>query len=399
MRRRGVRVAAGTAVQVAGDRAMVGSQRQQQPHGEDETEEQREETLGLLQAEDSDTAGSIYQDEPAPSAHVLERHAGQGRRAFLVLLPTIFLPCFLFTLATAITDPVLPLVATQLGGSAFVAGLSVSVDRVMTVTFSLPASSAIQRLGAPATMALGAAIGGVAALAAAFAGSVFTLILALFVVGAGNAMWKVTRTSLIGVLCPPELRGRAIAFNTGVSRLAQIIGPAAGGFIEAAWPMERSGISFPLMLRGVCNLMAALLVVLAATACPSSSNGVRSPSNRGKQKSRSASSSGLRTFALVRKHRTEFLGAGVAATLVLGCNMCRRALVPMVGARLGLPVELIGVAMTAMGALLSDLLSCCVSNFPEAVLKIGWCSYERGVRTWDATPRWLVSTTTLSRDL
>jgi len=122
-------------------------------------------------------AGSIYQQpEPAPPT--------SGRAVFLVLLPTIFLPCFLFTLATAITDPVLPLVATHLGGSAFVAGLSVSVDRIMTVAFSLPASTAINRLGAPATMALGAAVGGVAALAAAFAGSGGALVAALFVIGA-----------------------------------------------------------------------------------------------------------------------------------------------------------------------------------------------------------------------
>ena len=191
------------------------------------------------------SGSSIYQ-QPVVAEH------GQGLRVFLVLLPTIFLPCFLFNLATAITDPVLPLVATQLGGSAFVAGLSVSVDRVMTVAFSLPASTAIQRLGAPATMALGAAVGGLAALAAAFAGSVFALVGALFVIGAGNAMWKVTRTSLIGTLCPPEMRGRAVAFNTGVTRLAQIIGPAAGGFVEAAWPMVR--------LTSTCSLATHFLI-------------------------------------------------------------------------------------------------------------------------------------------
>ena len=137
-----------------------------------------DESAALLQADEAGGAGvsrgSIYQ--PAPPA--------SGRAVFLVLLPTIFLPCLLFTLATAITDPVLPLVATHLGGSAFVAGLSVSVDRIMTVAFSLPASTAIQRLGAPATMALGAAVGGVAALAAAFAGSVTALVAALFVIGA-----------------------------------------------------------------------------------------------------------------------------------------------------------------------------------------------------------------------
>ena len=138
-----------------------------------------DESAALLQADEAGGAGasgasSIYQPAPPTS----------GRAVFLVLLPTIFIPCFLFTLATAITDPVLPLVATHLGGSAFVAGLSVSVDRIMTVAFSLPASTAIQRLGAPATMALGAAVGGVAALAAAFAGSVAALVAALFVIGA-----------------------------------------------------------------------------------------------------------------------------------------------------------------------------------------------------------------------
>ena len=43
-------------------------------------------------------AGSIYQQpEPAPPT--------SGRAVFLVLLPTIFVPCFLFTLATAMKKP------------------------------------------------------------------------------------------------------------------------------------------------------------------------------------------------------------------------------------------------------------------------------------------------------
>ena len=370
---------------------------QKRSHGEDETEDGREEKLALLQTEEAGR-DSIYQDAP-----VAEHRHGQGKRVFLVLLPTIFLPCFLFTLATAITDPVLPLVASQLGGSAFVAGLSVSVDRVMTDTFSLPASTAIQRLGAPATMALGAAVGGIAALAAAFAGTISGLVVALFVIGAGNAMWKVTRTSLIGVLCPPELRGRAVAFNTGVTRLAQIIGPAAGGFVEAAWPMERSGISFPLILRGACNLLAAVFVVLAATACPTSSvgdsgggsgGGAGSWSTRSKAKPKHglASSNALGTLALLRNHRAEFLGAGTAATLVLGCNMCRRALVPMVGATLELPVEVIGVAMTAMGAHPSRRLSCgACTTLLCGVYSEKMLVYERSVRTWDAAGCWVVS--------
>lgn len=169
-------------------------------------------------------------------------------------------------------------------------------------------------------------------------------------------MWKVTRTSLIGVLCPPELRGRAVAFNTGVTRLAQIIGPAGGGFVEAAWPMGVHGVSFPLMLRGFCNLLAALFVLAAAATRSSSGSGPGSGSSSGgsgtakRRRASAPSPDALGTCGLLVKHRAELLGAGVAATLVLGCNMCRRALVPLVGAELGLPVEVIGVAMTAMGA-------------------------------------------------
>ena len=135
---------------------------------------------------------------------------------------------------------------------------------------------------------------------------------------------------------------------------------------------ERSGISVPLMLRGCCNLLAALFVVVAA-ATGSTSSGVgggkkSSTPSRASQREGSASPNALGTFALLRKHRAEFLGAGVAATLVLSCNMCRRALVPMVGAALGLPVEVIGVAMTAMGARRS-LLSLCPRVFLARFLR------------------------------
>ena len=102
-------------------------------------------------------------------------------------------------------------------------------------------------------------------------------------------MWKVTRTSLIGVLCPPELRGRAVAFNTGVTRLAQIIGPAGGGFVEAAWPMGVHGVSFPLMLRGACNLLAALFVLAAAATRSSGPGSGSSSGGSGTAKRRRAS--------------------------------------------------------------------------------------------------------------
>ena len=124
--------------------------------------------------------------------------------------------------------------------------------------------------------------------------------------------------------------------------------------MAAAWPVEEVGVSYPLLLRGWFNLVAALSVLLAAAAShrriAASSSASGSNGAASKKQKQQAAPDALGTIALLRKHRVEFMGAGVAATLLLGTNMCRRALVPLVGAELGLPVEIIGVAMTTMGA-------------------------------------------------
>eukprot|EP01043_Picozoa_sp_COSAG02_P079567 COSAG02_NODE_18478_length_936_cov_0.783751_1_plen_103_part_01 len=74
--------------------------------------------------------GSTKEDAPAQDS---------GLSIFLALLPMIYIPCFLFNLAGSITDPVIPLLATHLGGNVATAGMAVSIDRLATIAFAVPA--------------------------------------------------------------------------------------------------------------------------------------------------------------------------------------------------------------------------------------------------------------------
>jgi hypothetical protein len=142
-------------------------------------------------------------------ASIYDAHSGNvcspsGLRVFLTLLPNIYIPCFLFNLAGSVTDPVLPLFASHLGGSALVAGLVVSIDRLSSVVCSLPASLVFHRLGPSRTMALGALVGGAACAGAGASTSPVGLIGSLLVLGCGNALWKVSRATFIRMVTPPR---------------------------------------------------------------------------------------------------------------------------------------------------------------------------------------------------
>jgi MFS family permease len=299
---------------------------------------------------------SIYAAEPqsaSPTGGVLQ--------VFMSLLFTIYMPCFLFNLAGSITDPVLPLFATSLGGSVALAGAAVSVERLTSIFFSVPAGIVFRTLGAGGTMTVGAAIAGGAMILGSQASSVEHLLVALLLLGLGNALWKIARSTFIRMAVPEHLRGRAVSFNTAVSRASQVLGPSIGGFVATRW-----GLADAMLLRGCLAVLAAAFVLVVTCI---KSGGVVVPARRKKRRGH-----GLETptpiCSLVFEYRKAYLTAGVSTVFLMVVKLCRKALVPLVGASLGLRPAAIGADMSAMG--IADL---------TLVPLAGWAMDAKGRKT------------------
>ena len=91
------------------------------------------------------------------------------------------------------------------------------------------------------------------------ASSVALLLVGLLLLGLGNALWKIARSTFIRMAVPEHLRGRAVSFNTAVSRVSQVLGPSIGGFVAT-----RRGLAGAMLLRGCLALVAAAFVLSVA---------------------------------------------------------------------------------------------------------------------------------------
>jgi MFS family permease len=318
--------------------------------GDDAAESESDSLLGGERAPDSIYAGAA----PAPQA--------TGMQIFMSLLFTIYVPCFLFNLAGSITDPVLPLFATSLGGSVALAGAAVSVERLTSIIFSVPAGIAFRLLGPSGTMAAGAAIAGSAMILASQASSVGQLLAGLLLLGMGNALWKIARSTFIRMAVPEHLRGRAVSFNTAVSRASQVLGPTIGGFVATS-----RGLADAMLLRGCLALVAAVFVF--TVGCIKRGRAAAAVNTKTKRKG-----SGVDTprpiCSLICEYRRAYLTAGVSAFFLMIVKLCRKALVPLVGASVGLGPAAIGADMSAMGV--ADL---------ALVPLAGWAMDARGRKT------------------
>lgn len=325
---------------------------------EDEAEDESAALLGKpTAAEGSDESIYAAQQQPQPT----------GLQIFMSLLFTIYIPCFLFNLAGSITDPVLPLFATSLGGSVALAGAAVSVERLTSIIFSVPSGIAFRLLGPSGTMATGAAIAGGAMVLASQASSVEQLLAALLLLGLGNALWKIARSTFIRMVVPDHLRGRAVSFNTAVSRASQVLGPTIGGFVAT-----QRGLADAMLLRGCLALVASFFVV--GVGCIKRKQAAAAAGGKKKKKKKKKDSGAepppVPICRLVWDYRRAYMTAGVSAFFLMIVKLCRKALVPLVGASVGLGPAEIGADMSAMG--IADL---------ALVPLAGWAMDARGRKT------------------
>ncbi len=154
-------------------------------------------------------------------------------RNHTLLLP-IYLPAIFASLSLGITDPILPLLAQDLGANYTMIGIVVSGMTFGMLLTDLPGGIILSRLGERKTMMLGTLTASLAGFAMLWVDTVAEAILYRIILGIGFSIFALARHTYIAERVPVADRGRATAMFGGVARAARLTGPLIGGAVGAA---------------------------------------------------------------------------------------------------------------------------------------------------------------------
>ena len=252
------------------------------------------------------------------------------------LVIPIYTPALLAQLSDTLTSASIALFALDVSGSRAVAGLAVGAAGIGQTVANLPASLIYNRLGARLTLATGQLLNGAASLLAALACRTRSLRLftaALTLIGVGEAIFTIGRSSRVREITAPAIRGRANSLFGGITRISQVVGPPIGGAVVA-----RAGVSAAFTLRAV-GLFAATAVVLCSGGFaqgPEPPSTAASPAAKENQGGAASSGAGSSSFARCV--------VGCVPMFTLSCmRKARDAVIPLIGQQVGLGPQQLGV--------------------------------------------------------
>lgn len=255
----------------------------------------------------------------------------QKIRNHTLLLP-IYLPAVFVSLSLGVTDPVLPLLALELGADYAMVGVIVSGMTFGMLLTDMPAGLVVGRLGEKRTMLLGAGIASLGGFAMLLASSVFLALLARIVLGVGFSILALARHTYISERVPIAERGRAIAMFGGVARASRLAGPIIGGAVADAF-----GLAMPFAVIGSLWLCAMLAVWLFMPKTEPLAG----------MESVSVGEYVGKIGRTLQTHWRILSAAGTAQMLAQLVRRGRNTLIPLFGANmLGLDVVEIGIVMS-----------------------------------------------------
>jgi multidrug resistance protein len=164
---------------------------------------------------------------------------------------------FIVMLGVGIVGPILPLYAESFRVSYSVVGLVVGAFGIARIFFDIPAGSLGDRFGRRPFVILGLFIFSATGLIAAFAGSIYDLILARFVQGMGAAFFTTPAMAYVGDIAPDGSRGRYVAYYQASFFLGVAVGPAIGGFLQ-----ELGGFRLPFIVLTALSALSGIFTVL-----------------------------------------------------------------------------------------------------------------------------------------
>ncbi|WP_195574555.1 MFS transporter [Paenibacillus sp. 1001270B_150601_E10] len=164
---------------------------------------------------------------------------------------TIF-ATFLAFMGIGIVDPLLPIIAEQLGANHAQVEMLFTAYIFTMAIMMLPVGMLVSKVGDKRMMVIGMAIVTVFALLCGFSNSILELSLFRAGWGLGNSMFFATAMTLL-ISLSPTVSGAVGAYEAAIG-LGMAGGPLVGGLLSSSW-------RYPFMMTGVLIFIAFILVL------------------------------------------------------------------------------------------------------------------------------------------
>lgn len=173
------------------------------------------------------------------------------------LLYAVYVPTFILAFCQGMLALLLPVYVIDLGLSFSLIGLVLAGYGIGTLIGDLPAGGIQDRIGNRRSMTIGICVMGLGMLALSQSERVVMLVLCGISIGAGAALWNVSRHAYLANNTLNESRGRAISVFGGVNRIGMFAGPIIGGYLSA-----EAGMQTAFAFCGVIALLALIFPFL-----------------------------------------------------------------------------------------------------------------------------------------
>ncbi len=192
-----------------------------------------------------------------PSDQPGDRAATAQKFQIRSLVWSVYAPSFLLTFGQGLLIPILPIFARdEFGSSDVLIALMITARPLGTMIFDVPAGVLVGLLGLRRIMIAGILLFAAAAVLGGLSPNFTTLAVGRLIAGFSFALWSISRHVYIAQTVPVANRGRALSLFGGISRLATIIGPIAGGLL-----FDYVDVRAPFFAQAVVALLTGVLVL------------------------------------------------------------------------------------------------------------------------------------------
>lgn len=140
----------------------------------------------------------------------------------------------LSSLGVGVSLPIIPLFALDLGATAFVVGIIVSLRWATRLVADIPVGTASERIGRRTIFVWGIVLIALSGIASALSPSWQWLLVARVLEGVGAGMSSTAGLAAVADLSTPATRGRHLSAYQASQRIGFWFGPLIGGFVGAA---------------------------------------------------------------------------------------------------------------------------------------------------------------------
>jgi MFS family permease len=223
--------------------------------------------------------------------------------------------------------PILPLYLRESGLSYTSVSTVLAAVGFGSLVSQIPMGAFVARFGQRTVMLIAHLVIGVSVALLGVVSVTIALVSLRFVSGVGTSAWFLSRHSFLTSNVSPAIRGRASSVFGGTTRFGVLIGPLLGGAIAARW-----GFTAAFAVTGLLSALGVVPMLFAAVAESATETVDRQP-----------------LMTVIRERWRSLLAVGTVQFGFITVRTGRYAVIPFLGAAIGLSVSQVG-ALVAFGS-------------------------------------------------